>query len=154
MLNVITSYSIHYTKLYEKGVDDPFEIDLETSIERILTKREEDAKKTIKIFEEDADLQILDGRWGPFIKYQKGNYKIPKDKVADDLTFEECQEIIKNDTSAKNRKGKTTAKKVVATKEAEKKKPTTTKKATVKKTTAKKSTVKNVSVKKTTAKKS
>ncbi len=138
----------------KKGVDDPFEIDLETSIERILTKREEDAKKTIKIFEEDADLQILDGRWGPFIKYQKGNYKIPKDKVADDLTFEECQEIIKNDTSAKNRKGKTTAKKVVATKEAEKKKPTTTKKATVKKTTAKKSTVKNVSVKKTTAKKS
>ncbi|TRX61573.1 type I DNA topoisomerase [Carboxylicivirga sp. M1479] len=122
----------------KKDVDDPFEIDLETSIERIKTKREEDLKKIIQLFDEEPDLQVLQGRWGPFIKFQKKNYKIPKDKNAEELSLEECKALIEaEDKKSPAKKGakKTTAKKTSA-------KKTTTKKATTKKTTAKKTTAK------------
>ncbi len=117
----------------KKGVDDPFEIDLETAIERIKTKREEDLKKIIKLFDEEPDLQILNGRWGPFIKYQKKNYKIPKDKNAEELSLEDCKALIEADTKASPKK-KAAAKKTTT------KKATTTKKtsASKKKTSAKK----------------
>ncbi|MCU4156476.1 type I DNA topoisomerase [Carboxylicivirga sp. A043] len=116
----------------KKGVDDPFEIDLETAIERIKTKREEDLKKIIKLFDEEPDLQILNGRWGPFIKYQKKNYKIPKDKNAEELSLEDCQALIADQSKATTKKGaKSTAKKTTAKKTtAAKKKTTTTKKKT------------------------
>ncbi len=122
----------------KKDVDDPMEIDLETSIERIKTKREEDAKKLIKEFPEDEELRILIGRWGPFIKHGKNNIKIPKDKVAEDLTFEECMALVE---ASPVKKGKAAAKK------------TTAKKATAKKTTAKKTAAKKTTAKKSTAKK-
>ncbi|WP_439182924.1 type I DNA topoisomerase [Carboxylicivirga taeanensis] len=115
----------------KKGEDDPFEIDLETAIERIKTKREEDLKKIIKLFDEEPDLQILNGRWGPFIKYQKKNYKIPKDKNAEELSLDDCRALIEADnkgTAKKPAAKKTTAKKSTA------KKATTTKKKTTKKT--------------------
>ncbi len=112
----------------KKGEDDPFEIDLETSIIRIEDKREEDRKKLIRAFEEEADLQILNGRWGPFIKYQKKNYKIPKDKVAEDLSYDDCKVLIEAEDK---KKGKAPAKKAAA-------KKTPAKKSTAKKTTAKK----------------
>jgi DNA topoisomerase-1 len=119
----------------KKGVDDPFEIDLETAIERIKTKREEDLKKIIKLFDEEPELQILNGRWGPFIKYQKKNYKIPKDKNAEELSLEDCKALIEADTKSTAKKGtKTTAKKTAA------KKTTTAKKTTKKASTTKKKT--------------
>lgn len=111
----------------KKGVDDPFEIDLETAIERIKTKREEDLKKVIKEFDEEPELQILNGRWGPFIKYQKKNIKIPKDKVAEELSLEECKALIEAD-------GKTSSKKTTAKKATAKKTTATKKKANAKKT--------------------
>nr|WP_321406111.1 type I DNA topoisomerase [uncultured Carboxylicivirga sp.] len=107
----------------KKGEDDPMDIDLETAILRIQNKREEDAKKMIKEYEEDAELQVLNGRWGPYIKYQKKNYKIPKDKVAEELSFEDCKKLIEEQDkggskngSAKKSTKKTTAKKTTATK--------------------------------------
>ncbi len=103
----------------KKGVDDPFDIDLETSIERIKTKREEDLKKIIQLFDEEPELQILQGRWGPFIKYQKGNYKIPKDKNAEELTLEECKALVAaQEKKSPAKKTKTAAKKSTATKKA------------------------------------
>ncbi|WP_234408890.1 topoisomerase C-terminal repeat-containing protein [Marinilabilia salmonicolor] len=66
----------------KKGVDDPMTIDLERAIELIEEKRERDNKKHIKSFEEDKDVQVLNGRWGPYISYKKKNYKIPKDTEA------------------------------------------------------------------------
>ena len=122
----------------KKGEDDPLEIDLETAIVRIETKREEDNKKLIKTFEQEEELQILNGRWGPYIKYQKKNFKIPKDKVAEELTYEECVELIKADDNKKTKtssKTKATAKKTAA-------KKTTAKKASTKKAPAKKTTKK------------
>ncbi|MCG8581936.1 MAG: type I DNA topoisomerase [Bacteroidales bacterium] len=124
----------------KKGVDDPFEIDLETAIERIKTKREEDLKKIIKLFDEEPELQILNGRWGPFIKYQKKNYKIPKDKNAEELSLEDCKALIEADTKSTAKKGtktaakKTTAKKTTAAKKTTKKASTTKKKTSTKKT--------------------
>lgn len=114
----------------KKGEDDPMDIDLETAIMRIENKREEDRKKMIKVYEEDADLQVLNGRWGPYIKYQKKNYKIPKDKVAEDLTFEDCKALIEEQDKGG---GKKTAKKKTTKKTTGTKKATGTKKKSTKK---------------------
>ena len=69
----------------KKGVDDPYTIDLETAIVRINEKREADIKKVIKLFDEDPDLKLLNGRWGPYIAYGKENIRIPKDKKVEDF---------------------------------------------------------------------
>ncbi len=93
----------------KKDIDDPLEIDLGRAIELIEEKRKADREKFIKSFDEDAELQILNGRWGPYISYQKKNYKIPKDQDPKLLTFEDCQKLIKEG-------GKKTVKKKAATK--------------------------------------
>ena len=51
----------------KKGEDDPYSIDLETAIVRIKDKREADLKKIIKVFDEEPELKLLNGRWGPYI---------------------------------------------------------------------------------------
>lgn len=73
---------------------DPYSVTLEESIPLILEKRKQEAERIIKTFDKDADLQILNGRYGPYIAYKKKNYKIPKGKTPQDLTLEECLEII------------------------------------------------------------
>lgn len=121
-----------------KKEDNPYKIDLERAIELIEEKREKDRSKTIKIFEEDTELQILNGRWGPYISYKKKNFRIPKGTNAEDLSLKQCMEIIEgNKKSEKTKKGAT---KRTATKKAETKK--TTKKTTAKKTATKKKTSK------------
>lgn len=73
----------------------PAAITLDEAVELIVAKREAETKKIIKTFDEDADLQILNGRYGIYIAYKKSNYKIPKTvKEPAQLTFEECKEII------------------------------------------------------------
>ncbi|MFZ4455653.1 MAG: type I DNA topoisomerase [Bacteroidales bacterium] len=76
-----------------KGVD-PMAILLDEAIVLIEEKRKKESEKLIKQFDEDADIQILNGRYGPYIAYKKKNFKIPKDKTPVELTFEECKEII------------------------------------------------------------
>lgn len=80
---------------------DPLSVNEEEAIQLIKDKREADAKKHIKSFDENPDIQILNGRWGPYIKFAKKNYKIPKDKVAEDLSYEETIEIIENQPEKK-----------------------------------------------------
>jgi len=94
----------------KKGVDDPLEIDLSRAIVLIEEKRKADKEKFIKSYEEDADLQILNGRWGPYISYQKKNYKIPKDTEPSKLSYEDCLKLVKDGGK------KTTKKKATATK--------------------------------------
>ena len=74
--------------------DDPFTIDLAHAIRLIEAKREKERKAVIKVFDEDPDLKVLNGRWGPYISYQKKNYKIPKKMKAEELTIEDCMNII------------------------------------------------------------
>ncbi|MFR9548262.1 MAG: type I DNA topoisomerase [Rikenellaceae bacterium] len=76
--------------------DDPYTITLERAMELIVTTRETKAAANtpIKSFEEDADVVIKNGRYGAYIASGKKNYRIPKGRVAEELTLEECREII------------------------------------------------------------
>lgn len=90
---------------------DPLSVTEEEAIQLIKDKREADAKKHIKSFDENPELQILNGRWGPYIKMGKKNYKIPKDKEAETLTYDETIHIIENQPEPKKRGGRFTKKK-------------------------------------------
>jgi len=75
----------------------------------IQEKLERDANKQIKSFTEDKNLQLLNGRYGPYISYNKANYKIPKGMIPAELSFEQVMKIIK-DAPEKPVKMKTKAK--------------------------------------------
>ena len=76
-----------------KKEQDPLSITHEEAVQLILEKREQDANKYIKTFDEDDQAFVLNGRYGPYIKFGKKNVKIPKDKVPEELTYEECKEL-------------------------------------------------------------
>lgn len=82
-------------KFYSLKEHDPLEITLEEAIPWLKEQVEAAKKKEIKVFA-DEGIQVLNGPYGPYIKKDKRNYKIPKDKDAESLTLEECQEIIEN----------------------------------------------------------
>ena len=73
----------------KKGQDDPMEVTAERAMEIIAQKKEADTKKTIKEFENDEDMLILNGRYGPYISYKKSNYRIPKHVDPASLSYEE-----------------------------------------------------------------
>jgi DNA topoisomerase-1 len=73
--------------------EDPMEVSLERAIELVNAKRAEEANKTIKTFEAREDVQLLNGKWGPYLKIGKNNYKLPKGKKAEELSLEDCLEI-------------------------------------------------------------
>jgi len=88
-------YLRHKGKFYSLvDKDDPLDIMESRAIEIILAKRESDRKKVIKIFEEDAELKVLNGRWGPYISYKKKNFKIPKGTNPETLNYANCMDII------------------------------------------------------------
>ncbi len=80
----------------------PAAITLDEAIELIMSKRDAESKKVVKTFDDEPDLQILNGRYGVYISYKKSNYKIPK-TVTDPsaLTLQECMEIINNQPAKK-----------------------------------------------------
>ena len=90
---------------------DPLAITEAEAIELIQAKREADANKHIKAFDENPEIQILNGRWGPYIKFGKNNFKIPKGKVAEELTYAETIEIIESQPDAGKKKGRFAKKK-------------------------------------------
>jgi DNA topoisomerase-1 len=119
--------------------EDPYTITHARSIELIEAKRIADANKLIKGFEENPDIQVLNGRFGPYIKAGKKNVKIPKDRDPKDLTLEECVELAANAPEKKGRFGRFAKKAEAPTEVAEKKeKKPAAKKPAVKKTAAKK----------------
>jgi DNA topoisomerase-1 len=73
--------------------DDPYEIELPRALELIRAKEEADANRVILNFEE-AGIQVLNGRFGPYITDGTKNAKIPKDRQPDTLTLEECRELL------------------------------------------------------------
>ena len=86
-------YIKHKNKFYSlrKGKDDPYNITGERAVELIKEKREADKKKEVKRF---GDIVILNGRYGPYISYDKKNYKIPRGTDPESLTEEDCLKII------------------------------------------------------------
>ena len=90
----------------EKKVDDPYSIELPRAIELIESKREKDLNALLKVFDENPDLKILNGRWGPYISYKKGNYKIPKNTDATKLTLDDCMKLIDGQSTVKKSRKK------------------------------------------------
>ncbi|MBK7229885.1 MAG: type I DNA topoisomerase [Ignavibacteriales bacterium] len=83
---------------------DPHTVSEEDAIAVIEAKRIADAEKFIKVFDEDPTFQILNGRWGPYLKAGKKNVKLPKDREPSSFTYEECVELDKNAVETKGKK--------------------------------------------------
>jgi DNA topoisomerase-1 len=93
---------VQYGKLFvsiPKG-EDPMSITLERAIEIIAIKQVEEANKMIKSFDGRADVQLLNGRYGAYLKIGKDNFKLPKGTVPETLTLEECLDIAANQKTA------------------------------------------------------
>ncbi|QXV64208.1 type I DNA topoisomerase [Mucilaginibacter sp. 21P] len=84
---------------------DPLDVTEEQAIQLIEDKRKKDAEKLIKTFDEDPEVKVLNGRWGPYIEFGKLNVKIPKDKDPKSLTYEECKALA-DATPATPKKGR------------------------------------------------
>ncbi len=117
-----------------------YNITMDQAAVLIEAKKKAEKEKYIKTFPENEDIQVLNGRYGPYIKAGKKNVKIPKDKVPADLTLEECLELAANAPEKKGRGRKAPAKKKATTKKkpAAKKKTTAKKKPAAKKSSPKK----------------
>ncbi len=104
-------YVLHNKKYVSipKG-EDPMAITLERAIELIEAKRKAEKERHIKTFAEDDKLELLKGRFGPYIAYDGKNYHIDKKlhdrALAGDLSYEECMDIIKNAPEPKPRRGR------------------------------------------------
>ena len=116
------------TKFYSLKEDSPYTISVDRAIEIIEQTDEAKEKSTIKTFDKEK-IQILIGQYGPYIKQGRKNFKIPKGVEANDLTIEQCLEIIEKDSKGSSKK--TTTKKIATEKKTTAKK--TTKKSTDKK---------------------
>lgn len=83
---------------------DPYTITLDEAIQVIDAKRVSDSERFIKVFDEDPSYQILNGRWGPYLKAGKRNIKLPKDRDPSSFTFEECVALASNTEETKSKK--------------------------------------------------
>jgi len=120
--------------------DDPYTVELPRALELIEAKKIEDANRIIQDFEEQG-IQVLNGRYGPYITDKTKNARVPKDREPKTLTLEECIELLAA-APVRGRRGK----KKTATKKVAKK--TTTKKKAKKKSKKKKKTARKKAVKK------
>ena len=123
-----------------RGDDDPYTIELPRALELIEEKKIADANRIILDFEEDG-IQVLNGRYGPYITDKKKNARVPKDREPRSLTLEECKALL----AAAPERGRRGKKKVTKKKAAKKK---TAKKKVAKKKTDKKKTKKKAAKKK------
>ncbi|MBW8334928.1 MAG: type I DNA topoisomerase [Prolixibacteraceae bacterium] len=90
----------------EKDIDDPYTVELDRAIELIEAKREKDKNAVIKVFDENPEVRLLNGRWGPYISFKKNNYKIPKTTDATKLTLDDCLQLIEKQPAAKKSRKK------------------------------------------------
>ena len=106
-------YVRHQSKFYSlKKDDNPLTIDLNRAVELIEEGRKKERERVIKKFESPQVVEILNGRWGPYISFNKQNYKIPKDKDPKLLTFDDCMKLI-DEQAEKGSKRNSTAKKTL-----------------------------------------
>ncbi|WP_433903329.1 type I DNA topoisomerase [Sphingobacterium puteale] len=118
-------YIRHNSAFYSlpKGVD-PLDVTEEECIQIIQEKRQKDIEKVIRVFDENPDAQIEQGRWGPFIRFGKQNLKIPKGTEIEKISYEDVLKWAEADApKGKTVKAKTAEKKTVAKKAPAKKAP-------------------------------
>ena len=134
-----------------KKEDDPYKVDLERAVFLIEEKDEIARNRIIKEFE-GSDIQVLNGRYGPYISNGQLNGKIPKDREPASLTLEEVTKLLEETgKAARGRFGKKAAAKKAPAKKTAKKATKKTAKKTTKKTVAKKAAVKKTAAAKTDA---
>ena len=85
---------------------DIFELTLPEAIELIEAKLKAESEKLLRTFSEDANLEILKGKWGPYISYKKSNFKLPKDTNITEISFDEIMKIIDDQDTKGVTKGK------------------------------------------------
>ena len=95
-----------FASIKEANGDSLENMTIERAIELIEEKREIDRNKMIKTFPEDENMELLNGRYGPYLKIGRKNYRLPKDVEPKDLTYEECAEIAANQDKTKKTKKK------------------------------------------------
>lgn len=84
--------------------DDPVEISIERAIELIENKRNKDEQSLIREFDAQPELKVLNGRYGPYISFNKKNFKIPKGTDPAGLTLEACMAIVDDPANAPKKK--------------------------------------------------
>ena len=132
-------YIRHDGKFYSLPKElDPYKVKGDEAILVIEEKRKKDKEKIIQTFEEEPGLIVQHGRYGPYISFEKRNYKIPKTVKPEELTLEDVRKIINETEPSKSRtKAKTTKAKAKTTKKTKAKSATTKTKAKAKSTTTK-----------------
>ena len=85
--------------------EDPMTIDLPRALELLTAKKDAEAKSHLKTFEEDKELEVRTGRFGPYIAWKGKNFKLPKKEAtrAAELTYEECLAIVKAESQKKKK---------------------------------------------------
>ncbi|MDR0810777.1 MAG: type I DNA topoisomerase [Paludibacter sp.] len=111
-------YIKHKNKFYSlPKSENPISISAERAIEIIDAKREEEKNRVINVFGKNNEIQILNGRFGPYIAFEKNNYKIPKKTDPATLTEADARKLIEEQGKEKGEgKGKKTIKKVASKK--------------------------------------
>lgn len=103
-------YVLHNKKYVSlpKG-SDPMSVTFQEAIKLIIEKRQAEVERHLRKFEEEPELEVLNGRYGPYIAYKGSNYRLPKTLAerAKELTLEECMTVVKE----QDEKPKTTARK-------------------------------------------
>ncbi|MBR5082299.1 MAG: type I DNA topoisomerase [Bacteroidales bacterium] len=98
-------YIRHDNKFYSLAkTDNPALVEYDRAVEIINEKRQKDLDNIILTFNQDPDMQVLNGRFGPYIAYKKTNYKIPKGTEPSTLTYEQCLSIVEDPKNAPKKK--------------------------------------------------
>ena len=88
-------YVKHNNAFYSLAkTDNPTNIDIERAIEIIEEKRQKDVENTLMTFDNDPDMKVLNGRFGPYISYKKKNYRIGKDVDPHTMTYDDCMKLV------------------------------------------------------------
>jgi len=98
-------YVKHDNKFYSLAkTDNPALVEYDRAVEIINEKRQKDLNNIIRSFDQDPEMQVLNGRFGPYIAYKKNNYKIPKGTEPSTLTYEQCLSIVEDPKNAPKKK--------------------------------------------------
>ena len=103
-------YGTSFVSIKKSDEENPFTIELPKAIELIEAKIKADKEKLIKLFDNNKDVQVLNGMYGPYIRMNKKNIKIPKNREPKDLTLEDCLQLAEEASKVKPKKRKAKAK--------------------------------------------
>ena len=100
-------YVKHKNAFYSLSkLDDPATVTFQRAVEIIENKRKNDIDNIVSTYPEDADMKVLKGRFGIYISYKKTNYKIPRTYDANNLSYQDCMDIVNDPNNASKKRGR------------------------------------------------